>query len=89
MRTLADMYSHLQQGVPDILILDVELPDGNALHHIARIRMFSRRLGVVMLTRRRRSKDYVVGLTIGAEHFLAKPIALAELAATVTALTVG
>lgn len=87
LRSLAEMRRQLHRDLPDILILDAELPDGNALHHISEIRLLTHRLGIVMLADRRRSKDYVVGLTIGVDHYLVKPMVLAELAATLKALS--
>jgi DNA-binding response OmpR family regulator len=87
LHTLADMRSRLFQDLPDILILALELPDCNALHHISEIRLLNHRLGIVMLAPRRRSEDYVIGLTIGVDHYLVKPMVMAELTATLKALS--
>jgi DNA-binding response OmpR family regulator len=84
--TLAEMDTAMQQRVPDILILDANLPDGNGLNHISRLRASSPHMGIVMLTGRLRSQDRVLGLSSGADHYLTKPVKLAELVATLAAL---
>ena len=83
---LAELDAAMQLRVPDILILDANLPDGNGLNHISRLRTASPHMGIVMLTGRLRSQDRVLGLSSGADHYLTKPVKLAELVATLAAL---
>ena len=87
LRTLSEMHSRLEQCTPDILILDADLPDGKALPRVAEIRLVNHRLGIVILSCRRSSVEYVIGMTIGVDYYLAKPIALDELAATLAGLS--
>lgn len=84
--SLAELDAALQKRVPDILILDANLPDGNGLNHVSRLRTSSPHMGIVMLTGRLRSQDRVQGLSSGADHYLTKPVKLAELVATLAAL---
>lgn len=84
--SLAELDAALKQQVPDILILDANLPDGNGLNHVSRLRTASPHMGIVMLTGRLRSQDRVQGLSSGADHYLTKPVKLAELVATLAAL---
>ncbi|WP_277968052.1 response regulator transcription factor [Sphingomonas echinoides] len=63
---------------PDILVLDVDLPRENGFIATARIRARSM-VGIIMVTRRTEHEDRLLGLSMGADHYLAKPIDLREL----------
>ena len=72
-------------GTPDIVLLDVNLPDGDGfdlcrslVHRFADVR-------VLMLTARTEEIDIVVGLDCGAIDYLTKPFRLAELKARIRA----
>src|SRR5216110_2434517 len=70
----------------DLLVLDIVLPrmDGfNVLRHLHSQHVASR---VLMLTARGEVKDRVAGLRLGADDYLPKPFAMAELVARVNAL---
>ena len=70
----------------DLIVLDIILPrmDGfNVLRHLHSQHVASR---VLMLTARGEVKDRVTGLRLGADDYLPKPFAMAELAARVNAL---
>ena len=71
---------------PDLIVLDVMLPglDGFALCRELRLR--GRQMPVLMLTARGQVGDRVAGLDAGADDYLAKPFAGAELLARVRAL---
>jgi len=71
---------------PDLIVLDVMLPglDGFALCRELRAR--GRHMPVLMLTARGHVDDRVMGLDAGADDYLAKPFASAELLARVRAL---
>jgi DNA-binding response OmpR family regulator len=69
----------------DIVILDVGLPDANGFELAQRLRRDSS-VGIVMLTGRSGSADRIRGLNDGADAYLAKPVDLAELAATLHSL---
>jgi DNA-binding response OmpR family regulator len=70
---------------PDLFVLDVGLPGRNGLE-IARALRASLDPGIIMLTGTGDMVDRVVGLEIGADDYLAKPVALAELAARIAAV---
>jgi DNA-binding response OmpR family regulator len=70
---------------PDLFVLDVGLPGRNGLE-IARTLRASLDPGIIMLTGTGDLVDRVVGLEIGADDYLAKPVALAELAARIAAV---
>ncbi len=69
---------------PDIILLDISLPDVNGFDVCARIREFSS-VPVVMITGHKSDKDVVRGLDVGADDYLIKPVNKAELLARVRA----
>lgn len=77
---------HLARGAPDALVLDINLPDISGLDVCRHIRAESLPVPVLMLTARSTVDDRVAGLDAGADDYLVKPFALAELLARVRAL---
>ncbi|MFL0358278.1 response regulator transcription factor [Curtobacterium flaccumfaciens] len=73
----------------DIVLLDVNLPDGNGFDLAAEIRAgrTSSEARILMLTARGQLRDRVRGLDLGADDYLVKPFALVELTARMRALT--
>ncbi|MET0616884.1 MAG: response regulator transcription factor [Luteibacter sp.] len=69
----------------DIVILDVGLPDANGFEVAQTLRRDSS-VGIVMLTGRNQTADRIRGLSDGADAYLAKPVDLGELAATLHSL---
>ncbi len=70
-----------------LLILDIRLPKLNGLEVLKRLRARGSPLPVLILTALDGVDDRVRGLDLGADDYLAKPFALAELEARVRALT--
>lgn len=70
----------------DVAILDVMVPGGSGYDVLERIRASSASSRVLMLTARGSIRDRVEGLDRGADDYLAKPFAFAELSARVRAL---
>lgn len=85
--TLMQARSALAAGHFDLLLLDVELPDGEGFKFCADIRsqMDDQMPPVVFLTGRTELADRLMGLAIGADDYLVKPISPAELRARVMA----
>jgi DNA-binding response OmpR family regulator len=71
---------------PDLVVLDLGLPDIDGLEVCRQLRESGFEGGVLMLTGRSRELDRVVGLDAGADDYLAKPFGLAELLARLRAL---
>ncbi|SDS28349.1 two-component system, OmpR family, response regulator MprA [Actinopolymorpha singaporensis] len=73
-------------GQPDVVILDVLMPEPNGLEVCRRVRARGDRVPILMLTARDLVEDRVAGLDAGADDYLVKPFALDELRARVRAL---
>jgi two-component system response regulator MprA len=70
----------------DLVVLDVLMPNVDGLEVCRRLRRGGSRLPVLMLTARDEVADRVAGLDAGADDYVVKPFALAELLARVRAL---
>lgn len=75
----------VQAAPPDLVILDVGLPDIGGFEVLARLRRESA-LPVLMLTARNDEIDRVLGLELGADDYVAKPFSPREVAARVAAI---
>jgi two-component system response regulator MprA len=71
---------------PDLIILDLMLPDLDGLEVCRRLRSDGPEPPVLMLTARHQIPDRVAGLDAGADDYLVKPFALDELLARIRAL---
>lgn len=79
----------LQQHAPDMVLLDLMLPDIDGLEVCRRIRSLSAPLGqtpVLMLTAKGDPMDRIVGLELGADDYLPKPFEPRELLARIRAV---
>lgn len=76
----------LRAEAPELLILDLMLPDGDGLDVCRRLRADGHALPVLMLTAKGDPIDRVIGLEIGADDYLPKPFEPRELLARVKAL---
>ncbi|MGH3016091.1 MAG: response regulator transcription factor [Gaiellaceae bacterium] len=83
--TAAEGMELFERRSPDLVLLDVMLPDGDGRDLLRRIRETSR-TPVVMLTARGEETDRVLGLELGADDYVTKPFSAAELAARVRAV---
>jgi two-component system OmpR family response regulator len=71
---------------PDLVVLDVMLPDLDGFEVYRRIEGSAARLPVLFLTARDSTEDRVHGLTLGADDYMGKPFSLEELVARVRAV---
>jgi len=76
----------VEERPPDAIVLDVLMPPPNGLAVCRAIRQAGDRTPILMLTARDAVEDRVEGLDAGADDYLVKPFALAELLARVRAL---
>lgn len=75
----------LAQGVPALVVLDLNLPDGDGRTWLRRVRAEGHRMPVIILTARDTLPERVAGLDEGADDYLTKPFAFAELLARIRA----
>lgn len=68
---------------PDLIILDLMLPNKNGLDICRELRQNNRHMPIIMLTAKSEEIDTVVGLEIGADDYMAKPFSIRELIARV------
>jgi len=85
-RRLQEARRTLSSEACDLVVLDLGLPDGDGLELVAGIRQQRRDLPLLILTARDSLDDRVRGLDKGADDYLAKPFALAELLSRIRAL---
>lgn len=83
-RTLAEGRAAWEQGRFDLLILDVNLPDGSGSELLHQVRQASS-VPVILLTANDMEMDIVTGLESGADDYITKPFSLAVLRARVNA----
>lgn len=81
-------WERLSHKLPDIILLDVMLPDEDGLKVISRLRGRSdtRKIPVLMVTAKTSELDRVKGLDMGADDYLVKPFGVMELISRVKAL---
>jgi two-component system alkaline phosphatase synthesis response regulator PhoP len=71
---------------PDVMILDVTLPDGSGFDVLRAATSEEGRLPTIMLTARSDEADRIVGLELGADDYIVKPFSAREVVARVRAL---
>jgi two-component system, OmpR family, response regulator MprA len=76
----------VRDHIPDLVVLDVMLPDMDGLEVCRRLRTVSPDLPVLMLTAKDAVPDRIAGLDAGADDYLVKPFSFDELHARVRAL---
>ena len=85
-KTLAETREHLAKNTPDVIVLDIMLPDGNGLDFLKELRMSGNSVPVVMLTAWNRSGHIARGLDLGANDYIGKPFEYEVLLARIKAV---
>ena len=83
--TVRDAIAAVDAGEPDLVLLDLGLPDGDGDEVCAAVVRRHPHVPVIVLTARREEADVVLGLEMGAVDYVVKPFRLAELLARVAA----
>lgn len=81
----ADALRQVEQARPNVVLLEVTLPDGAGFDVCRELRKTDQSVPVIMMSTRSEEIDVVVALEIGADDFVAKPLRLRELVARMTA----
>lgn len=75
-----------EQGIHDLLVLDIMLPEVSGLDIVKKVRANGDDVPILLLTARDSVSDKVNGLETGADDYLVKPFAIQELLARIKAL---
>lgn len=81
-------FRRLEERTPDLILLDVMLPDEDGLNILKKLRNRgdTKKLPILMVTAKSTELDKVRGLDMGADDYLSKPFGVMELASRVKAL---
>lgn len=81
-----DFWSQYGKEKPDLILLDIMLPDEDGLSILKKIRISDNKSAVIMLTAKDSEFDKVTGLDLGADDYIAKPFGMSELISRVNAV---
>jgi len=83
-----DFLSFLQRKIPDLVVLDLMLPDIDGLEVCKYLRSNERyrSIAIIMLTAKAEEEDRIVGLELGADDYVVKPFSPKELVARAKAV---
>lgn len=81
----SEAFEQVDTFKPDLILLDMELPDGNGLDICQRLRADGFQKPIIMLTSQMNEEDIVKGLEKGASDYIAKPMRFNELFSLVCA----
>ena len=82
-KNIQETRQHLHQNKTDLLILDVNLPDGSGLDFLQELKRNYPTIPVILLTANDTDMDIVKGLELGADDYITKPFSLSVLRARV------
>jgi DNA-binding response OmpR family regulator len=78
--------TRIEAGAPDLVLLDITLPKQSGLWVLERLREAEDQVPVIVLSARQDEFDKVAALQLGADDYVTKPFALAELLARIAAV---
>jgi two-component system OmpR family response regulator len=81
-----DALSSVRTFAPDLIVLDVMLPDMNGLEMTRDLRERGIAIPILFLTARDAMEDKVLGLGVGGDDYVTKPFALVEIVARINAI---
>ncbi len=84
--TAREMWDALSHQAAAVVVLDLGLPDEDGFNVIPRMRQLYPEIGILVLTARVAFDNRIMGLRLGADHYLTKPIKFPELVAHIEAL---
>lgn len=84
----AQLFAALSKKLPELILLDIMLPQEDGISILKRIRMSTsfRSIPVILATARSTEYDKVMGLDLGADDYLAKPFGMMEMVSRVRAV---
>ncbi len=84
----SEFWAAVKQNVPDLILLDIMLPEEDGLSILSKLRCDSKtaKTPVIMLTAKSSEFDKVIGLDNGADDYIAKPFGMMELISRIKAV---
>jgi two-component system alkaline phosphatase synthesis response regulator PhoP len=82
----ASFWSAMKDSMPELVILDIMLPDEDGISILKKLRAMSFDIPVIMETAKGTEYDKVIGLDLGADDYLVKPFGMTELVSRVRAV---
>ena len=84
----ASALAEISKNIPDLILLDLMLPDMSGLEICKKIRgeSFSDKVSIIMLTAKGEEVDRVVGFELGADDYVVKPFSVRELMLRVSSI---
>ncbi|MEU7855489.1 response regulator transcription factor [Nonomuraea sp. NPDC049141] len=82
----AEAVARVADFAPDLVVLDIMLPDISGLETCRRLRRLGHQVPVIFLTAKGRTEDKIAGLTSGGDDYVTKPFSLEELIARARAV---
>ena len=82
----SEFYTEYHKQKPDLILLDIMLPEEDGLSILKRIRITDENMPIIMLTAKDSEFDKVTGLDLGADDYIAKPFGMTELVSRVRAV---
>jgi len=84
--SLKEMRSQLDAAAPELIVLDIMLPDGSGLDACMDLRHSGVRVPIILLTAMQEEVDRIIGLEMGADDYMGKPFNPRELVARIKAV---
>ena len=84
--TAHEAMAALQAAPPDVMLLDITLPDGSGLDVLRAASLPGARVPTILLSARSEEADRIVGLELGADDYVTKPFSPREVVARVRSL---
>lgn len=79
-------WREIKRACPDLIVLDLGLPDGNGINFAKDIRNFCASVGILVVTAKTDAVDVVLGLELGADDYVKKPFLPREISARARAI---
>jgi two-component system OmpR family response regulator len=83
--SISDMYKKIEVFEPELIVLDLMLPDGNALNEIQELKTKLPEVGIIIISAKNTDLDKIIGIELGADDYVGKPFNTRELVARVKA----
>lgn len=80
-----ETYEYLEKNTPELILLDINLPDGNGLEICKELRRISN-VPIIFASARTSEDDRITGFDIGGDDYLPKPYSIKELLSRINAL---